>query len=126
MDLFEQLDALYEAGWTDMIVPFLHAHLDEARNTANHPLAIAILNELGSFYQRMGAYDEAGGYYDNAISEMDDLGLQNSYGYAVALINRAEAYRGLEYPDVADSLLLVAEQILAHLEAEGSEANLPG
>lgn len=124
MDFFEQLDTLYTSGRYTEIAPFITSALNEARSEGDTQMVIAALNELGSYYRGISRYDLAGMYFDEAISEMDELGLNNSYGYAIALINSAGNYRMSGHPETAERLFLMAKDLLDAICGEKDYAYL--
>ena len=113
MDFFEELDALYGKGDRGALEDFLEDALARARARKDGEMEISVLNEMGGFYRGVSEYGLAEEYFDEAMALMRRRGQAGSYGYAVALMNRAGNARMSGDPDRALALFLEARDILA-------------
>lgn len=113
MDFFEQLDALYGKGDRGALEDYLEDGLAKARRAGDGEMEVAILDEMGGFYRGVSEYSLAEDYFDEAMELMRQRGQAGTYGYAVALMNRAGNARMSGDPDHAAALFLEARDILA-------------
>ena len=113
MDFFEELDALYGKGDRNALEEYLENGLAKARRDGDGDMEVAILNEMGGFYRGVSEYSLAEDYFDEAMQLMRRRGQAGTYGYAVALMNRAGNARMSGDPYHAAALFLEAREILA-------------
>ncbi len=115
-EFYRVLDDLYEKGNQDEVRRFLEEQLkilDASGGTdEENRLAVAVCNEAGSYYRGRNEWNACLPLYDKLLMKLREMGLAESEPYAIALMNRATAYRFMGKLDVAEADFSASEKLL--------------
>ena len=102
-EFYRTLDRLYKEQDREKIRIFLEDQLSlldkgdreagQSAAGADMQLAAAVYNEAASYFRGRGNWEKCLVLYENLLSALNALGITDGENYAVALMNRATAYR---------------------------------
>lgn len=89
---YRGLDLQFKTGNAATIEKYLYEQLELAKESGDRAGGIAVNNELGGILRAQGKIDEALRIYQEILSTMIDVGLQDTVHYATALLNTGDVY----------------------------------
>jgi len=95
-EFYAELDSWYAYQNFDAVEHFLLDELREHGNecfTCHNPIAVTVLNELGSLYRYLGRQKEAIEMFEAAAKALETRGRANTEEFASAVNNLSEVYR---------------------------------
>lgn len=116
-DFYQGLEDLFAEGQPEEIHAYLRSELARAEAEDDKNAVISILNELMGFCRNTSRYAEALEAAKRALSEMRELGYEDTVHYGTTLLNSATVHRA------SGNTVMALEQFIAALAIY--EANLP-
>lgn len=92
-EVFKTLDALFADNKIEQVEPYLKQCLEEAKETDNYGVYIAVANEMIGFYRSISQHRKAFDAAEDVLMLMEELQLDNTEHFATTLLNTATAYR---------------------------------
>ena len=112
-EFYSHLDQLYENGDPQEAERFLTFHIDLYKDgeTANRPLLIAALTELGTLYREVEKFNESADNLEKALTWIAIVKGKDSMAYATTLNNLSMTYQKMNCHEEAILCLNAARKL---------------